>query len=414
MLKHIYKYIVIAIIAIILSVAFTGSHIVQSVDDLAYAVALGIDIGYTKNLKVTFQFTMPTSSGEGSSSEASPSVIDTVEADSIDAAISYMNVYVSKEINLSHCKVIVISEELAQKGIAKEIYSLTNKVQIRPDNQVIITTCSAQEYLENVSPSLENLVAKFYEILPRSSEYTGYTINAELGQFFNQLVCRTCEPVAILGNIASDNISDENLSQSKSQGGDSSEGANKSKSAKNGIENIGIAVFKEDKLVGKLSAEESLAHLLLTNKLKNCDISIPDPENDNKKIDLFLTSDQVAKIKASIVNGNPYIKINLFINAKIASIDNLSQENSQRDSEKRLNKIEESASNYLKNLLSNYLYKTSKEFHSDVAGFGKYALKEFKTMNEFEEYNWLNHYQDAFFDTNVKVNIKSGFLLTGS
>ncbi len=409
MLKHIYKYIVIIAITIVFSVAFTGSHIVQSVDDLGYVVGLGIDIGDSEDLKITFQFTKPTSSGEGGSSESSPSVIDTVEASSIDAAISYMNAYISKEINLSHCKVIVISEELAQKGIAKEIYSLSNKVQIRPDNHIIITNCSAQEYLGNVSPSLENLVAKFYEILPRSSEYTGYTIDAELGNFFNQLVCRTCEPSAILGNI----VSGEDSGNSKKQEDSSSQGS-ESMSAKNGIENLGIAVFKEDKLVGKLSAEESLVHLLLTNKLKSCNISIPDPANQDKKIDLFLTVSKAPTIKVSIINGNPYIKSNIFVNAKISSIYNLSKDTSHEDSENRLKEIEQSARNYLNNLLYDYLYKTSKEFHADSAGFGKYALKEFKTMNEYEEYDWLNHYQDSFFEANANVEIKSGFLLNGS
>ena len=48
MLK-IYKYLIIIIIVIVFSLAFTGSHIVQSVDDLAYAVALGIDVGDTED-----------------------------------------------------------------------------------------------------------------------------------------------------------------------------------------------------------------------------------------------------------------------------------------------------------------------------------------------------------------------------
>ncbi len=47
--------------------------------------------------------------------ETAPSVIDSVEATSVDNAISLMNTYVSKEINLSHCKVVAISSELAKK-----------------------------------------------------------------------------------------------------------------------------------------------------------------------------------------------------------------------------------------------------------------------------------------------------------
>ena len=405
MLK-IYKYLIIIIIVIIFSLAFTGSHIVQSVDDLAYAVALGIDVGDKEDLKVTFQFTMPSPSGESGSGKSSPAVIDTVEANSIDSAISFMNAYVSKEINLSHCKVIVISEEVAKRGIAKEIFSLMNKVQIRPDNHVIISTCSAQKYIESVSPSLENLVAKFYEILPRSGEYTGYTVNGELGDFFTKIVCTTCEPCAILGNVIS------NGTEESSSGSDSSE--SEMISAKNGIENIGLAAFKEDKLVGTLTAEETLAHLLLTNQLKSCNISVPDPDDESKKIDLFLTSNHTAKIQVSILNGTPFVKSHLTVNAKLASVDSLSKENCPESSEQRLKKVEQSAEHYLKTLLSNYCYKTAKEFHSDIAGFGRHAIHNFKTSDEFDEYDWLNHYQDAFFETDAKVTIKSGFLLTGT
>ena len=417
MRKNIFKYIAIIIITIIISIAFTSSHSVQSVDDLAYAIALGIDVGDKENLKVTFQFNIPSSSSESGAGESAPSIIDSVEANSIDSAINLMNAYVSKEINLSHCKIIVISQELAKNGIEKEIYSLMNKVQIRPDNQVIISTCTAKEYIESVSPTLENLVAKFYEVLPRSSEYTGYTINAKLGEFFNQLVCKTCEPSATLGSMVKEeksenDSSEEGNSSSEGSNGSSSSGgeASKALSAKNGVGNLGVAVFKGDKLVGQLTAEETLAHLLLRNELKKCNITIPDPEEDDKEIDLYLTSNQSAQIDINIINGTPFIKTNIIANARISSINDISQEMS----EERLKRIEESAANYLKELLYNYLYKTSKEYHSDIAGFGKYALKEFKTNTEFEEYNWLSHYQDAFFEVNTKVKIKSGFLLTGT
>lgn len=405
MLKNIFKHIALIIIIIIISIAFTGTHIVHSVDDLAYAVGLGIDVGDTKALKVTFQFTMPNSSGESTSGETAPSVIDSVEADSVDAAINLMNAYVSKEINLSHCEVIVISEELAKKGIGKEIYTLMNKVQIRPDNSIIISICSANEYLKSVSPSLENLVAKFYEILPESSSYTGYTIDAELGKFFNNIVCEVYQPTAILGNaILEESNSDKNS-------GDSESNPNSEPiSAKNGIENIGMAVFKEDKMVGTLTSEETLAHLIFTNKLKSCNFTISDPENKDKKIDLYLNLNRAPTVDASIVNGTPYITTTTLINARIASVDSITD----KTSENRLTEIEKAASNQLKDLLENYLYKTSKEFHSDIAGFGKYVLKKFKTMTDYQNYNWLNHYQDAFFKTNVTVSIESGFLLTGN
>lgn len=158
----------------------------------------GFDVGENDRIKVTFQFTMPNSTGEGSSGQLAPIIIDNSEAACIESAVNLMNTFVSKEINLSHCKVIVFSEEFAKQGLSKEIYSLINKVQVRPDSNVIISTSTAEEYLKSVKPTLENLVAKFYEILPRSSEYTGFTADIKLGDFFNKLESESEEAVAIL------------------------------------------------------------------------------------------------------------------------------------------------------------------------------------------------------------------------
>ena len=192
-----FKYVFIIVVIILVAVPFTSLY-VQSIDDLAYLLALGIDVGENNNLKVTFQFTMPNSSGEGSTSELAPTVINSVEASSIDTAINLMNTYISKEINLSHCKVIIFSEELAVNGISKELYSLMNKVQIRPDTNIIVSKCTAETYIQSVQPSLENLISKYYEIAQTSGNYTGYTANIKIGDFLNQLSSSTCEPSAIL------------------------------------------------------------------------------------------------------------------------------------------------------------------------------------------------------------------------
>ena len=79
-------------------------------------------------------------------------------------------------------------------------------------------------------------------------------------------------------------------SDSKSGGGSSSSQED-SLPADNGIENIGLAVFKGDKLIGKLTKTETLSNLVITNKLKSCRLSIPDPEDQSKAIDSYLTLD---------------------------------------------------------------------------------------------------------------------------
>lgn len=79
----------------------------------------GVDVGEENNLKVSFQIAIPskTTSSDGSSgsssSDSSDTVIESVECPSVEYAISLANGYISKRINLSHCKVLVISEEVA-------------------------------------------------------------------------------------------------------------------------------------------------------------------------------------------------------------------------------------------------------------------------------------------------------------
>ena len=101
------KAFAIFILTLLILVATTSYYGIRGIDNLAYVVAIGIDKGEKEAYKVTFQFTTGTS---GQSSEQNPSIINSVEASSIDIAINLMNAYISKELNLSHCKVIVFSE----------------------------------------------------------------------------------------------------------------------------------------------------------------------------------------------------------------------------------------------------------------------------------------------------------------
>lgn len=76
--------------------------------------------GSNNNLKVSFQIAIPSKTatsggGSPSDSESSDTVIDSIDCPSVEYAISLANGYISKKLNLSHCKVLVISEEVASK-----------------------------------------------------------------------------------------------------------------------------------------------------------------------------------------------------------------------------------------------------------------------------------------------------------
>lgn len=396
---------ILILIAVFIT-AFSSSYLSLSIDNLAYVLAIGIDKGVNNNLQVSFQFSTSTKTTEAGSSEKIPTLIDTVETPSLSTAINLMDSYMGKELNLSHCKVIIFSEELAYEGISEEIYTLINDTQIRPSSNIVVSKCNAKYYMEQTSPELENLISKYYEIFTNSSKYTGFKPNATIGDFFNGLICRTCEPVAILGGISSEKP--ENQGNSHIQENYNVKSNQTPIEGENGSENIGIAAFKDDVLVGELCAIETTAFLTIRNQVDRFLISIADPDNVSSYIDIYLTPKHSTSIQVDTTTNSPYIKVKSGFTGRIYSMSN----DSKYLNPEVLENISETCDKYLESILSDYLYKTAKDLKSDINGFGKYALSNFFTTQDFDNYNWCDNYQNAFFEVEVNTSIQSGMLIT--
>lgn len=384
--------------------AFSNSYQSLSIDNLAHVIAIGIDKLDDNNLSITFQFSTTTPTSEAGFMKNTSSITDTIKASSIENAVNLMNNYLSKDLNFSHCKLIVFSEEIAIEGISDQIYTLLNDTQIRPSSNIIISKCTAKYFIEKTSPELENLISKYYEILTKSSKYTGLIPDSTLGDFFNRLVCNTCEPSAILGGptTSTDEQPDNNNTNIKP--------TESLIDGQNGTETIGVAVFKRDKLVGELSASDCVSFLAIDNKVERFLISIPNPVDQNNYLDIYLEPEKKSKIKVSTINSSPYIKIKANF---VGRLDSMS-ENSKSLQPDVLDAISQSCNKHLEAQISEYLYKTSTKFNSDINGFGKYALKNFFTTKQFEDYNWIKNYKNAFFNVDIKTNIKSSMLINGT
>ena len=111
-MNKIIRNVFVIIMCVVLFLGFNASYTSLNIDNLAYVVALGIDVGENDVYKVSFQF-IPRNKDENSDSSSSSSgnkvVINTVEAPSLNTAINLMNSYLARKINLSHCKVVIFS-----------------------------------------------------------------------------------------------------------------------------------------------------------------------------------------------------------------------------------------------------------------------------------------------------------------
>ena len=404
------KAFAIFILTLLILVATTSYYGIRGIDNLAYVVAIGIDVGANENLLLSLQISLP-NGGEssGSSSQSTSVVVESVECSSINAGITLFNSYLGKEINLSHCKVLVISEEFATQGVSEVLYTLTNEIQFRTTSNIIISKCDAKSYLEYSAPLLDKVSARYYEIAPTSSEYTGYTESITCNEFLSAISNNFSSPVAILGSINSEATQTQDLASSEVTSHYTA-GQTPISPKNDGVETMGLAVFNDDKLVGELNGFESICHLIISNKLKNTQIRVPSPIEELDFIDLYIELGNDTKNSVYLVNNTPYITSKIKVTAKMQSMN----KNINLLDEELVNKIETSAETYLKENIMNYLYKTSKEFDADIDSFGLYASKYFSTNQEWENYNWIHHYKDAYFDVELDVNLRSSYLLTST
>ena len=401
------KNIAIFLIFVILVIFIAKEIKIRTIDDLAYVIAIGLDSGENDILKVSFQIANTSSNNSSASSEStSNSTISTIETSSIGNAINLMNTYISKELSLAHCKAIVISEDLASSGISNYLYTLINKMEISPKCNIIISRVNSDYFLQESSSSIEKNTTKFYQIIPTTADFTGYTDTITLRDFFSRMGDTFAQPYTILGNVNTGSHNKNNTDSSVEDLTATKAGESNIKSP-NKVEINGIAVFNADTMVGQLNSIETICHLILSNKLKNSNISIPSPFSDTNTIDLSINLKKPTKIDVQILNGSPYVKCNIYINARILTMT----KDSDYLNSKNLSEIEEYANSYIESQVYNYFYKTSKEYKSDILGLGKYVVDDFLTWDEWINYDWLNQYENAFFDVNVQTDVKSGYLL---
>ncbi len=398
------KYIFTILILLCSLFLLAGCYDSIDVETLAYAVAIGIDKIDTDSIRLTVQIASPSSSSSDSSSQSSTSTVLDVKCSTIDEGITLINSYISKILNLSHCKAVVISEELAYEGLSKYIYGLINNVQIRPDCYVIVSRCDAYYFLSNSAPTLESVSARYYELVLNSSEYTAYTDAVHLAKFYENTLDSTTQATAILGGV---NTKQTQEAASNAETLDSGFKANETPlQTSNNIENMGLAVFVNDSLVGELNSIETLCHMIVSNKLKNATINVPNPYDNKNNISLYISFSKKTKKSVEIINDYPYISCDISIKGYVMNLDDtLDLTNGEV-----VQKINESATAYLKYCVLSYLYKTAKDFHSDIDGFGSHLIYKYPSTKEWENSDWLNNYENSFFDVNVDFNVLSAQL----
>ena len=389
----------------------TGCYDSRELDDLAYVIAIGIDKGEEKDLKVTFQIAIPVNiSGEGSSTGQETSTLLTVEADTVYGAVSEANTQISKEINLSQNKMIVFCMDLAKDGLDGYINPFVTDKEIRPRTSIVISKSSAEEFLKTITPVLEPNPARYLDLILSSHSYSGLNIGSELVDFYWNIQSKYTQPIAILANTKenSTNNSQENSSNDGNSSNGGASDSEKSQIAENSTPIFeGIAAFSGTKMVGEFTGEEVIPHLILTNTLAPVNFEIPDINDETKTSVVILSQKKSPKININLENNTPCITITCDIFAQLLTTGTPTNFYEAENRYREAKAIEKK----LLDLTNSYLTKT-KELQTDITDFGKFIKPQFLTLEELDKINWHEIYPNSIFNVTINVNLDASQIVS--
>lgn len=323
------------------------------IDDLAYVVAIGIDKGESAPYEISFQYAVPLNIGSGIDSEPgdkSPLSIFSFETSSVQMATALANNKIAKITDLSHLKLIMVSEEVAKDGLSSLKTDFENSLSIRPQTNIAVCKDYAKSALSSVSSPLELNPSRYYEDF-FDNVFSNYSVKQDTSSLFSD------KNVFSVPYILSEN----------------------------GLLCNGMVVFKDFKAVDIFTSKEVLIQNMIQNEFSHLN---------------FETKDGVFRLDADmppsfrvIPAEKPKIIVNLSLAGEPVSGKEILFENAKYSKELIINSLKSSIMTFLEH---------TKEINCDVLNFSSHAKRKFFTEKAFKNYNFDEKYKDSSFEINIK------------
>lgn len=381
----------------------------KEVEEQAYVIAIGIDLPEDVDIEeeqaidVTFQFSNPKLNVKGvSPSESENEDNITLTAPDLVSARNMANSFVTREISFAHNKVLIISEKLAKSDVFFRILSTTIKdPEVRRETSLIVTEGKASDFIKKNKPELMIRAHRYYQFLIDRATETGLVPESTLNRFFAITDADADLFLAMYGSPNSEKVdfNDEDkyvAGQVPKKGG-------------NPVQLIGSAVFKEGKMIGKLTGEETRITRMLDNTSNVQDMysSFQDPLDKKYKITVKLKKEKETEVKVKIrKDAPPIINVKYPVEIEVLSVPSMVTYGDNLKNQKVLKQYIEQK---MKENAEKLIEKTQKEFKSEPFYWSLYVRPLFKTVKEYETWDWTNK-NYPFAEINVNMDVKiTGF-----
>ena len=312
-----------------------------------------------------------------------PFIIYEGKGKTIQVAYRQIKLQSSRYLYPNHLQILIINEKLAKEDISQIIDFYLRTSHIRAEFNVII---GQNENILNITTPIDDISStSILETMETNNKYLGVTNLVTFDEFANMSIDKNLE--IILPSIKALNYNEE---------GQTSENTENTK-PESQYKLDTLAVFKDSKLQGYLTEEESITYNIIKSKIQSTLVTYECEKN--KYITIEMTD-----IKSDINTKNKEINIKIKLTGNV----NETMCKIPLDKEKDIKELEKKLEKYIDELTEKNINNIRKTYNSDIFGFLDLIYKkDYKTYKEIKD-NW---YKDEY--QNIKINVSTSINITG-
>jgi germination protein, Ger(x)C family len=393
-MKSMKRLCIVISILLTITMFLTGCWNRRELNTISVVLAMGIDWvdgQYQLSVQVSDPSQMSTNR---SVSQRSPAIVFSERAPSIFEALRKITTKASRRMYLSHMRLVVISEKIAERGIRSPLDFLFRDHEVRPDFYMAIAKdCDAKDILSFVTPMEVLPALDLYKSLKVSETAWAPTAAVNVVDMMQWVTKDGIEPVltgiTLIGNRDKGKKMD-NVNQPASMAE---------------YKYTGIGVLLDDRIVGWLNESDSKGYSYITGKVHSTVGHIPCPGSPKDYFVAEVYKSQV-KIKPFIRNGKPIIRV------EMKNEDNVGEYHCQGDlgDEKFFNQLQQAARQQQKQLLQRSISHVQQKYGADIFGFGEAFHQKYPRQWRTWKKNWPEIFKN---DLKVEIVVTSKINRTG-
>ena len=404
------KALTILLLAALLLSGCNGS---KETDEVAYIIGVGLDKAEDRKIKVTFQVAIPHTLGSEKGLEDPQAAARqvTYTAPNLAEAYNLADIQLSRSSNTSHTKMVVFGSELAKDGVGDFMASFLRYREYRGTVYILtVKDGTAEDFIRNIRSSLELLPSKYVEGVMLIGKETGYYPTSYIHTFYTRLTGKSAAPYTAL--VAVNPMTGRDRPEGILLPGEIAKEYTAGNIPTQGkvipVNFAGTALFREDKMVGTLTTEETRMLQILLGHLKRAFQPMVDPLAPDKPMNVRIRLREKPKIDAALRDGRYQFHVAVHLEGEITSIPSgINYENSESRKQ-----IEDYLSKLIQAELMKVLAKTQ-QLQSDVVGFGYYARHLYGSYPQWQKAreHWIEDYSQAEITVTVKTSLRRAGLM---